>query len=157
VTGSIVSDPVFWTALLGIAGIVAAFFAPPWTARRIERRRESRDFRRSTRLVADDMQGAAEVLRFMGEQAQALPKEMLTFLDLQSWEAERGVLATSLASDVWQAVSHAVEGMTKGRVALSATSPGTPLGAKELLPIRAQADALDTAAQLLLGAKAVKD
>jgi hypothetical protein len=47
---------VFWTAIVGLAGIVAAFFAPPWAQRRIQRRKEERQFRVARRLVSEELE-----------------------------------------------------------------------------------------------------
>ena len=68
--------------MVGIVGILAAVFAPPWTRRRIERRREARDFRRATRLVADEMQAAAAALRFIQAKEKPLSSDVRAFLEL---------------------------------------------------------------------------
>jgi hypothetical protein len=47
---------VFWTALVGLAGIVAAFFAPPFAQRKIQRRKEEQEFRVARRIVSEELQ-----------------------------------------------------------------------------------------------------
>jgi hypothetical protein len=47
---------VLATAVVGIAGIIATFFAPARAQKQVERRREARDFRRATRLVAQELE-----------------------------------------------------------------------------------------------------
>ena len=73
------------------------------------------------------MQAAAEALRFIQAKERPLSSDVRAFLELPSWEAERGILATSLADDVWQTVSHCVEGIDKGRRALSVAPYDEPL------------------------------
>lgn len=46
---------VITTGIVGVAGIVATFFAPTWTQTKLEQRRERRSFRRATRLVAHEL------------------------------------------------------------------------------------------------------
>ncbi len=53
---------VLATAAVGIAGIAAAFFAPVWTQRKLEQRRET-DFRRASRLVTAELSFAEAYLR----------------------------------------------------------------------------------------------
>lgn len=89
VAGSLFSEPVFWTAALGICGILAAFFAPTWTQRKIEQRREIRDFRRATRLVAFELDGAAAALHLAIED-KSLPAGIVTrdeYMPLVAWKA----------------------------------------------------------------------
>lgn len=154
---TVLTSGVFWTGLIGFVGIVATFFAPTWTQRTIERRRERREFRRAMRVVADEMQGAAVALRFSAEKSTPLAEWMESFLVLAAWEAERAVLAASLTDDVWQTVSHTAEGMTKGRLALSVAPSDKPLRPEWLAIMQTQADELDRAAKLLLDARPLTD
>ena len=103
---------VFWTAAVGIAGIAAAFFAPPWTSRRIEQRRERRDFRRARRRVANELAVGAEGLSFVVDSAEIPRTEHLSdprFLPTAAWESEQTVLATFLDEPDWLEVSRAYE------------------------------------------------
>jgi hypothetical protein len=56
------------TAALGLAGIVATFFAPTWTERKMERRRERRELRTAQPSVAGEMRLLALDLRAFAEQ-----------------------------------------------------------------------------------------
>jgi hypothetical protein len=103
---------VFWTAAVGIAGITAAFFAPTWSSRRIEQRREQRDFRRARRLVANELALAVEGLSFVLEGARIPLTDHLSdpiFLPTAAWKSERTVLATLLDEFDWLALSRAYE------------------------------------------------
>src|SRR5512132_2846545 len=104
---------VFWTAAVGIAGIAAAFFAPNWTSRRIEQRRERRDFRRARRLVANELALAAEGLSFVLEVARIPLTDQLSdpiFLPTAAWRSEGTVLATLLDDEAdWLVLSRAYE------------------------------------------------
>jgi hypothetical protein len=73
---------------------------------------------------------------------------MRLFLDLPSWEAERSVLATSLNSDAWRTVSHTVDGMIKGRLAIELLSAEKPLHPDWLPIMSKQASELNRAADL---------
>jgi hypothetical protein len=53
------------TATVGLAGIVATFFAPARTQRAIERRREAREFRQAVRLVHAELYFAEGILRLI--------------------------------------------------------------------------------------------
>jgi hypothetical protein len=90
---------VFWTALLGLAGIAAAFFAPPWTERRIARRRDAADFRQARRLVAQELYNLMIELRSLAEVKYQWPPENVGFLRTPAWDAYGPVLARALVNE----------------------------------------------------------
>jgi hypothetical protein len=47
-------------AVVGLAGIVVTFFAPTWTTTKLERRREKREYRRASRLIARELTAISE-------------------------------------------------------------------------------------------------
>jgi hypothetical protein len=97
---------VLATTILGLAGIAAAFFAPSWVQTRLERRREKRDFRRATRLVAHEARKNwvwLECLESLVDEAEdGLPATELNFFWTEQWDRESGVLAASLRDSDWE-------------------------------------------------------
>ena len=92
---------VFWTALLGFAGIAAAFFAPPWTERRIARRRDTADFRQARRLVAHELYKLMIDLRSIAVMEHMWPAEGkgMALLRTPAWDAYSAVLARALVNE----------------------------------------------------------
>ena len=137
--------------MVGVAGIAAAFFAPPWTQRRIERRREERRFRQARRLVGQELHRLSIELRATAGQNLGFPPELAGFLATPEWDEHRGVLAESLEEDVWRLVRD-VYGNTKQLIPALALAPGAPLTPEQkglILDIAERAqrarDALDAA------------
>lgn len=103
---------VLTTGAIGLAGIVATFFAPTWSQRRIEQRRERRVFRTAQRLVSAEMallEGDADALITVLEsgapyhaKAAATPHFVVS-----EWPAHRETLSASLPDDVWAVVARA--------------------------------------------------
>jgi hypothetical protein len=161
---TVLTSGVFWTGLVGLGGILAAFFAPTRTQRTIERRREAREFRRARRVVADEMSGAADGFRFVAQIGRIPDGPLLessAFMPSEAWLAERGVLATSLDNDVWQVVSRAMAGLEKGRTAIreraGSDNANDPLESRWLANLQLAVDDLERAAKQLLEAKSVRD
>lgn len=101
---TIPSEPVFWTAVLGLAGIAAAFFAPAWSQRAIGRRLERRRFRGASRLVADELNLLEVGLRAVGD-AGRWPDDPEALLPVATWERLSDVLAPSLTLEDWRRVA----------------------------------------------------
>ena len=97
---------VISTGVLGLAGIVATFFAPTWTERTLDRRREARAFRRAQRLVANELSSLHA--SFSAAIKHDAPPTALPTLTTGAWEAERSVLAESLPDDLWVEHQHAL-------------------------------------------------
>ena len=94
------------TGTLGLAGIVATFFAPTWSQTKLERRREAREFRRARRLVDAELEHAATVLQML---LQALDEKRASGvfgedLPRTAWEEHRVTLAADLSDEAWAAV-----------------------------------------------------
>ena len=70
---------MFWTAVVGIIGIAAAFFAPPWTHRKIAERQEERERQTASRPIGHEVATtrmqlvALERSGFAGEMVEAFP------------------------------------------------------------------------------------
>jgi hypothetical protein len=90
---------VFWTALVGLAGIAAAFFAPPWTERLIAKRRDAADFRQARRLVAQELYNLMMELRSLAEMDHMWSPESIGFLRTPAWDAYGPVLARALVNE----------------------------------------------------------
>jgi hypothetical protein len=91
---------VFWTALLGFAGIAAAFFAPPWTERRIAKRRDAADFRQARRLVAHELYNLMIELQSLALMEYQWPPEGVGLpLRTPAWDAYSPVLARALVNE----------------------------------------------------------
>ena len=100
---------VWATALVGLAGIMAAFFAPWWVQTKLEGRRENRAFRRATRLVGHEarrnQRRVTAVVGVFAARAKGLDPRLGGGTDL--WDREAGVLASSLRESDWSVVSRA--------------------------------------------------
>ena len=94
------------TAALGIVAVVATFFSPTWTERKIQRRRELRAFRKAKRLIANELRAVAVGCRSMLDHPAAFgdPDEVITDVcfPMAEWEAHKTVLSESAPDQVWK-------------------------------------------------------
>lgn len=104
----VLTSGVFWTAVVGLAGITAAFFAPAWSQRHLSRRGEARAFRQMKRLVVyeltrnrEDLDRAAPDPRF-----RESPEELPGY-NSAAWDEYRASLAEALEDDDWEALHEA--------------------------------------------------
>jgi HAMP domain-containing protein len=98
------------TAVVALAAIAATFFAPARVARKIERRREAREFQRSARLVGHEVRKnavSAGVIRGFVEKAEDVLPEIERFFWTEHWDREAAVLAASLSDEDWRDVQYA--------------------------------------------------
>jgi hypothetical protein len=102
------------TGALGALGIAGTFLAPNWTQQRAERRKASRDFRQSKRLIGAEIDALGATLDLFLEsllrdddEGRAGGLDYITQagrLDLPTWDEHKVVLAASLPDDAWKAV-----------------------------------------------------
>jgi hypothetical protein len=123
-------------ALVGLAGIVATFFAPTWTTTKLERRREKREFRRASRLVASELMAIALNSGFLVESGIAPdfePEAQAGFLPMRDWIEHRAVLASALDDNTWGLIAAIYGGVENLRfVVLVDMEPGAPLRKKTI-------------------------
>jgi Trk K+ transport system NAD-binding subunit len=85
------------TAAVGLAGILATFFAPTRTQRAIEQR-EAREFRQAKRLISNELLLAEGLLNLIvqgyAKDAEDLPPAGR--IEITEWELHRSDLATAL-------------------------------------------------------------
>jgi type II secretory pathway pseudopilin PulG len=112
------------TAVVAVAGIAATFFAPSWSERTIERRREARDFRAAKRLVALELRRLTFDLNAIGGAPTAFDPASVGFLDLREWDAHKATLARSLPDNVWVSVRDTYTTVEKTRAALTIAGTG---------------------------------
>jgi hypothetical protein len=102
---------VIATALVGLAGIAATFFAPSWAQTKLDRRRENREFRRASRLVWHEVRKnrtTAGVFKEAVERASdVVPSNIRDLIWTGHWQTQSAVLATSLSDEDWRSVEHA--------------------------------------------------
>ncbi len=94
------------TAALGLAGILAAFFAPTWADRKIARRREEKELQQARRLVAQELQQVAIELLTMAKQGVGATRDGGPFLVSDEWEAHKATLARDLDQYEWRLVAN---------------------------------------------------
>lgn len=117
---------VLLTALVGLAGILAAFFAPTWTDRRIARRREAQDLLQARRLVAQELETLAIQLRTVARQGRAFLPELADFFETDEWEAHKATLARSLDGTQWRALASVYGQIASLRSALALSGEHEP-------------------------------
>jgi hypothetical protein len=148
-------------ALLGLAGIIGTFFAPPWAQRKIERRRERREFRRAVRGVAEELRLVALFFDHLGRRGVQLKiseEVRAAFLAGTEWREEKRVLATALPDEVWKDVTNAyfqLSGLR--RMLLIDPKSGEPLADDTLTLVKTAATQIQAAADLLEKAEAIDD
>jgi hypothetical protein len=157
-----VSWNVFWTALVGIAGIIAAFFAPPWTQRKIERRKETREFRAARGLVTHELdlisREVAAVLQ-RGVRGKFHEPMAARFLSDDRWRANERILAQALPDVVLEQVArvYSIAGVVRIFYVTGESSATTPL-TKEQLDLFGQIESTANRAKSMLeSAKPLKD
>lgn len=106
-TGAETVNAVIWTAVVGVAGItgtvVAAFFAPPWTAAKIEARREQLDRQAAARLVAHEVRILATQLNAIAR--LGFSKAITDTLPTDAWTEHKATLARSLTTAEWREIA----------------------------------------------------
>lgn len=98
--------PVTVTGVLGLAGIAAAFFAPTWTQRQLEQRRERREFRQAKRLVSQELRRLAAELQTV-QRSDPSVLDGGDMLRVDAWESHKATLASAVTDDAWDAVEKA--------------------------------------------------
>ncbi len=127
------------TALVGVAGIAATFFAPSWTERAIERRRENRSFRVAKRLVSHELHRLAIDLDAVAKQPVKFAPDLARFLDTPEWDAHGRTLAGSLSDPAWLQLSTLYTSVEKMRSALT-IQHGEAFDAEEQALVKTMAD-----------------
>jgi hypothetical protein len=145
---------VIATGVVGLAGIVATFFAPDRAQARIERRRVTGDFRAAQRLVSEELHVAGIDAKAIADHNYAFPPEWTNFLLTVEWQAHKGTLSRTLRQDVWVTVRDAYTNISKARSAL-AFAPGTPLEEKHEAVVRSLVRQAHEAGDALAAAKPV--
>jgi hypothetical protein len=131
---SVVSDVLrsgqFWTGLIGLAGIIATFFAPTWSQKRLAERQEAREFRRARRLVHFELVHNASVLNVV---KSAVEEDPPRFIDAKvltvDWEANKATLAAGLDDGIWRTVCASYGAVWSASLAFPAGDP--PEGSTE--------------------------
>src|SRR5688500_5451082 len=104
------SLPVMATAVVGLAGILAAFLAPTWSTKEIERREERREFRAAQRLVVDELAAVALSLKSATGADREVTLAILvrdpfpppqSQLATPEWTTHKTTLAESLPPQMW--------------------------------------------------------
>jgi hypothetical protein len=116
---------IFWAGALGLAGIIATFFAPTWTQRQAEERAEERAIRQALRLVAHELNLLSLQFGALAETGKA-SRQLVTehgFLSTDEWVRQRGLLATTGFPSGWENLSRLYLQMesTRLRIAVSET------------------------------------
>jgi hypothetical protein len=159
----VLREPVFWTALLGVTGILATFFAPTWNQGRIERRRDRRDFRRAKRLIIYELDANRGSFEYMLE-----TKRVWSLRDLRdrlvfphdAWKAERAILATLLKDEDWEGLDGDfgfIEVAVNELIEVSDTAESTPLPDDTAKVLSAAVEAANDASDKLRKARPVRD
>lgn len=107
-------------AVVGLAGIASAFFAPAWLQRTSERRTDAREFRTAQRLVARELLTLGGDLFAIGEAHTAFAPDLAGLFVGREWEIHKTVLARLLPDDVWVYVRDTYSGIHKLTVSLTA-------------------------------------
>jgi hypothetical protein len=138
---------VFWTAVVGVAGIAAAFFAPTYAERVIEGRRQAREFRRAKRLVSHELGVLAQSLKTIAkadpEYATRLVK-MANFFAAPEWEEHKPILAACLPEEAWAPLPDIYTKVEFNRAYFSADRPLQNQVKKVLATEAEQAEAAKT-------------
>lgn len=142
---------VFITALLGLAGILAAFFAPTWTERKIAQRREDKELRQARRLVAQELQQLASDLLTIARQRVGMTHESGPFLTSAEWPAHKGTLSRDLGQDDWRLVANVYTHVHQFRQ-LFALGPPLELSDEQVLLVVDTARRAHAARDSLVGA-----
>ena len=111
-----------------VATLAAAFYAPAYAERAVQRRREERDFRQAQRLVAEELGRVSGDLRFTSERSVSFPPEAVGFLSTHEWEAHKAALARLLPGQMWSELVSVYTAVIRVRYAL-ASGPGQRLDA----------------------------
>jgi hypothetical protein len=148
--------------IVGLAGIVATFFAPTWTATKLERRRETREFRRASRLVASELNAIATYSGILAESGiapdfEAEEAEARTLLPTHDWLEHRAVLATALDDNLWGLLDAIYLGVEQTRFAVLEMEPGAPLRKKTIELLQASKGHAERARARLLRAQPLLD
>jgi hypothetical protein len=144
---------------VGIAGIAAAFFAPPWTQRKIERRHEDREFRGAKRLVLHELEVLTLVLPplvTLGIGSREIVEVTETFRT-DAWDENDRVLANALPDVVWIEVTRAYRLVRQLRVVFSTMVEPRSLSTESAERIENVIEAAKNAHQSLRDAKPLHD
>jgi hypothetical protein len=143
---------VIGTVVVGLAGIIATFFAPDWSQRRIARRRLVGDFQSAQRLVSEELHVAGIHAKAIADHNYAFPPDAVNFLLTVEWQAHKGVLSRTLRPDAWVTVRDAYTNINQARSAL-AFAPGAPLEDKHVTIVRSLVRQAQEAGDALAAAK----
>jgi hypothetical protein len=146
----------WWQALLLslpalVATLIAAFYAPAFAERAVQRRRERRDFRQAQRLVADELHRLGGDLRFTSRQPVAFPPEAIGFLLTDEWSAHKTTLARLVDPGTWSQLASAYMAIIRIRYAV-ASGPGQAFEGDVSTLLTDLADSCDLARQSLVDA-----
>jgi hypothetical protein len=150
---------VLTTGAIGLAGIVATFFAPTWSQRKLEQRRERRVFRTAQRLVLDEMailEGQAETYVVgleSGSRHGAKWTANTGVFVAREWPAHREVLSASLPDDVWWVVAQAYRSVALSQQVWDSSPEDLLLGEEDLDFLKGNAASLREARAHLRNAK----
>jgi hypothetical protein len=146
------------TAALGLAGILATFFAPAWSQRVLERRREARAFRKACNLVGHELLLAYSAL---GVMVGALDNGGLVqgahIMEEQAWEAHGGVLGEALVGESWMKLAAAYTGIRFVKLRVSTDVEAADVAEPDKALIREILDAVTEAREALAHAIPARD
>jgi hypothetical protein len=148
-------------AVLGLAGIVATFFAPTWTTTKLERRREKREFRRASRLIASELMAIGVYSGFLAESGIAPdlePEAQARALPMRDWLEHRAVLATALDDNAWGYIDAIYLGAENVRfIVFVDMEPGTRFSEKTIELLQGLRQRAERARATLLKAQPLLD
>ena len=100
-------DGAIATAIVGVAGIAATFFAPTWSEARIARSRADREFRVARRLVGAELEVISVQLQALTDSRAIHADDLKAFFPTAEFDTHKTPLANLLPDERWESVANA--------------------------------------------------